>query len=415
MSFIMQERQRFKEEVILKAERDREFRLKKIEKDHNDSEILLVRTRSQAKQAVYKEVKNTTGYLEIIKKPTDFTMNISVTGPPKRKVVDNFNATIKDPEDPTTSNEDEDAVATKDVMDSATSSNAQVVEKNIVENVKDSSTKNSTDIDIMTTETKDEDLLGDVIVANTLNGAADTFASEDMSVRSDKHPSKNERNERSKKVAMSRRRDDSSLKMDISSILTDEIPTEVETESVGQRSELSKMAISNILSSESPDVVQTDNKYSDESETDNGNNEHAGPMFVQYGSGSVVSYEFDTIVQKSNNNNNASKENEKVVPNAVVKDDSQKSSNTPNDSKDTIRTPWAPAFKKNRKKKTTEVNDGDSNESKNKRAFVPNAETIIKLEWSLNHPVFKLDEEIFGESTDTDISDCCSDCAIEVD
>ena len=65
-----------KEDVLSKVERDRELRLKRIEKYHNDSEILLVRTRSQAKQSIHKQVKNTTGYLEIIKNPTD-----SVSGP----------------------------------------------------------------------------------------------------------------------------------------------------------------------------------------------------------------------------------------------------------------------------------------------------------------------------------------------
>jgi hypothetical protein len=382
-----------------------------------------VRTRSQAKQSMHKEVKNTTGYLEIIKKPTDSVIttvsndkkvvaNTSVVDP---SIGDNDNNTIKDPENPTTiqeavenensvkeimnpitSSKDKDFVATNKVVDPIEISSIQkAAEEDIVE---DSSNKISK---VVETATVSKCLLGDVTVADTLDG----IVSEDLSGRDDKRPNKNER---TKKVTIS---DNSSSKMNLSTILTEEISREAE--SVEQRSELSKMSISNILSSESSDVVHTDNKYLDEGEMDNGNNEH---LFVQYGNESSMSYEFDTIVQKSNNK--TSKENKKVAPVAAVKEqkeqnDSQKDSNTPNVNNDTIKTPWAPAVKKNQNE--TEVNDDAQSEPKIKRAFVPDEETMIKLEWSLNHPVFKLDEEIFGESTETDLSDCCSDCAMEVD
>jgi hypothetical protein len=88
----MYERKRLKDDVFSKVERDREIRLKKIEKDHNDSEILMVRTHSQAKLSVH-EVKNMTDYREIIKKSTDFTIaNTFVV-----EVVDNANDTFESP------------------------------------------------------------------------------------------------------------------------------------------------------------------------------------------------------------------------------------------------------------------------------------------------------------------------------
>jgi len=88
----MYERKRLKDDVFSKVERDREIRLKKIEKDHNDSEILMVRTHSQAKLSVH-EVKNMTDYREIIKKSTDLTIaNTFVV-----EVVDNANDTFESP------------------------------------------------------------------------------------------------------------------------------------------------------------------------------------------------------------------------------------------------------------------------------------------------------------------------------
>ncbi|CAI2179673.1 3206_t:CDS:2 [Funneliformis geosporum] len=357
------ERQKFKEIVInnSKADRDREFRLKKIEKDHNDSEILLVRTRSQAKQSTHNEVKNTTGYLEIINKPFDPFINSNIFICPKFRFLENV---------------------VDDVMDYTSSCNVQA-ERNIFE-------KNS--IDSRINGTKDE---GDVIVVKTINGDTGTSASKTISIRSDKCPIKNER----KKIAVSRCREGSNSKMNISSILTD---VTKEAESVEKRSELSKMAISNILSNETPDIFQNNDVYPDESD---GNNQH-GPMPFQYGNGSVESYEFDIIAQESNNND-VSQENEMYVPIAKEQNDMVERINTPNDIEDTIRNLCED-------KETAEVNDGVQNESNRKRAFVPNAETMMKLEWSLNHPVFKLDEDIFGESTDTDLSDCCSNCAMEV-
>ncbi|CAG8665201.1 7673_t:CDS:2 [Funneliformis caledonium] len=373
------ERQRFREIVInnSKADRDREFRLKKIEKDHNDSEILLVRTRSQAKQATNKEVKNTSGYLEIINKPFDSILYTNYNFiRPKFQFVDNFVDSVV-----------VDDVMMDDVMvGSITSGNVQAMERNIFE-------KNI--INAKTNETKD---VGDVTFVKTLSGAA----SKDISIRSGKRPIKNER----MKFAVSRCRDDSNSKMNISSILTD-IPKEAD--SVKKHTELSKMAISNILSNETPNVFQNNDIYSDESDE---NNEH-GPTPFQYGNENVESYEFDIIVQESNNNK-ASQENEMYVPIAKEQNDSHKSGNTPNGIKETIMNPWDSAIKKRKNKKTEEVNDGVLSELQRKRAFVLNADTMIKLDWSLNHPVFKLDEEIFGESTDTDLSDCCSNCAMEV-
>ncbi|RIA95244.1 hypothetical protein C1645_816977 [Glomus cerebriforme] len=414
------ERRRIKEDVLNKVERDREIRLKKIEKEHYDSEILLVRTRSQAKRSVHREVKNTTGYLEIIKKPTDPTITtisydknpgVNTSGMEPLKIIDNANGTIKDPESPTTipeavesgnfvmnpitSGEDEELVATNKVVDPTSMQKA--AEEDIF---KDPLTK----IDFGKTAENKED----GTVADTLDGVTDNSTNEDMLDRDDKCLSKNERSRRSKKVVASHRRNNSSSKMNLSSILTEEVSREAE--SVEQRSELSKMSISNILSSESSDVVHTDNKYFDEGVMDNGNNEQIG--FVQCENESLVSYEFDTIVQKP-----APKENEKVTPVSAVKEqnDEQSDDDTPNFSNDTIKSPRVPVVKKDQKGKTAEVNDDALSEPRIKRAFVPDAETMIKLEWSLNHPVFRMDEEIFGESTDTDLSECCSDCAMEMD
>lgn len=417
-----------------------------------------MRTRSQAKQSVHKEVRNTTGYLEIIKNPTDLAI---IPGIDDKKVVvntslDYVNGTIKDPESPTmvqeavesknfikeimnpiTSNENKNFVAIENVMNHTSMQNA-VKKDNDVKGLLDK-------VDIKeTVESKGS--LGDVTVA-------DTLASEDMSDCDDKLPSKSEQSERSKKVTAFRCGDNSNSKMNLSSILTEEVFREAEN--VEQRSELSKMAISNILSSESSDVVvHTDNKYFDEGEIDNENNKHEEPMFEQHKNGNLVY----TIVQKSDKE---SRENKKVAPVVVVKEqngeqneekyeekyvekyeeqneeknekqnekqneeqneepydeqnDEKKGSNTPIVNNDTVRTPWTPVVNKNRKGKTVEVIDDALIEPKTKRAFVPDAETMIKLEWSLNHPVFRLDEEVFGESTDTDLSDCCPDCAMEID
>ena len=88
----MQEQKKLKDDVFSKVERNREIRLKKIEKAHNDSEILTVRTRSQTKLSVH-EVKNMTDYREIIKKSTDLTIaNTFVV-----EVVDNANDTFESP------------------------------------------------------------------------------------------------------------------------------------------------------------------------------------------------------------------------------------------------------------------------------------------------------------------------------
>ncbi|PKY38578.1 hypothetical protein RhiirA4_513579 [Rhizophagus irregularis] len=456
------ERKRLRENILHKVERDREIRLKKIEKDHNDAEILLVRTRSQAKQSVHKEVRNTTGYLEIIKNPTDLAIVIDDKKVVVNTSLDYANGTIKDPESPTmvqeavesknfikeimnpiTSNENKNFVAIENDMNPTSMQNA-VKKDNDVKGLLDK-------VDIKeSVESKGS--LGDVTVA-------DTLANEDMSDYDDKLPSKSEQSERSTE---SRCEDNSNSKMNLSSILTEEVSREAEN--VEQRSELSKMAISNILSSESSDVVHTDHKYFDEGEIDNENNKHEEPMFEQHRNGNLVY----TIVQKSNDKE--PKENKKVAPVAVVKgerngeqngeqneekneekneeqnekqneekneekneeqnekqneeqneepydeqNNEKKGSNTPIVNNDTVRTPWAPVVNKNRKGKTVEVIDDALIEPKTKRAFVPDAETMIKLEWSLNHPVFRLDEEVFGESTDTDLSDCCPDCAMEID
>ncbi|GBC02692.1 hypothetical protein RclHR1_04760007 [Rhizophagus clarus] len=415
------ERKRLREDILHKVERDREIRLKKIEKDHNDAEILLVRTRSQAKQSVYKEVRNTTGYLEIIKNPTDLTIIPVIDD---KKVVntsmDYTNCTIKDPESPTTVQE---AVESKNFV------------KEVMNTITSNENKNFVTIDKVTSPTS-RDLLNEVDIKETVESksssgdvtVADTLANEDMPDCDDKLPGKSEQSERSKEVATSRHGDNSSSKMNLSSLLTEEVSREAEN--VEQRSELSKMAISNILSSESSDVVHTDNKYF---EINNENNKHVGPMFEQNRNENLVY----TTVQESNDRE---QEIKKLAPVAVVNEqndkqnerqnerneeqneepygeqnDEKEGSNTPNDSNDTVRTSWVPVGDKNRKGKTVEVIDDALIEPKTKRAFVPDAETMIKLEWSLNHPVFRLDEEVFGESTDTDLSDCCPDCAMEID
>jgi hypothetical protein len=383
----------------------------------------LVRTRSQAKQSVHKEVRNTTGYLEIIKNPTDLTIIPAIDD---KKVVVNTSmeytdGAIKDPESPTTVQEAvESKNFIKEIINPITSNenkNFVAIDKVMNPNSMQKAVKRDNDV---------KDLLDKVDIKETVESkgsfgdvtVADTLASEDMS----------DCDERSKKVTASHRGDNSSSKMNLSSILTEEVSREAEN--VEQRSELSKMAISNILSSESSDVVHTDNKYFDEGEIDSENNKHVGPVFEQYRNGNLVY----TTEQASNDKEH--KESNKVAPVSVVKEkndeqnekqneeqneesydeqNDKKDNNTPNVSNDTVRTPWAPVVKKNRKGKTVEVIDDALIEPKTKRAFVPDAETMIKLEWSLNHPVFRLDEEVFGESTDTDLSDCCPDCAMEID
>ncbi|GBC06157.1 hypothetical protein RclHR1_06660010 [Rhizophagus clarus] len=46
--------------------------------------------------------------------------------------------------------------------------------------------------------------------------------------------------------------------------------------------------------------------------------------------------------------------------------------------------------------------------------FRPGPEELIKLEWSLNHAFFE-ELEIFGEDSDSELSECCDDCKMEVD
>lgn len=46
--------------------------------------------------------------------------------------------------------------------------------------------------------------------------------------------------------------------------------------------------------------------------------------------------------------------------------------------------------------------------------FRPGPEELIKLEWSLNHVFFE-ELEIFGEDSDSELSECCDACIMEVD
>jgi len=46
--------------------------------------------------------------------------------------------------------------------------------------------------------------------------------------------------------------------------------------------------------------------------------------------------------------------------------------------------------------------------------FKPGPEELIKLEWSLNHVFFE-ELEIFGEDSDSELSECCDACIMEVD
>jgi len=46
--------------------------------------------------------------------------------------------------------------------------------------------------------------------------------------------------------------------------------------------------------------------------------------------------------------------------------------------------------------------------------FIPGPEELIKLEWSLNHVFFE-ELEIFGGDSDSELSECCDACIMEVD
>ncbi|CAI2162600.1 16922_t:CDS:2 [Funneliformis geosporum] len=58
--------------------------------------------------------------------------------------------------------------------------------------------------------------------------------------------------------------------------------------------------------------------------------------------------------------------------------------------------------------------DNDPIGSANREIFRPGPEDLIKLEWSLNHVFFE-GLEIFGEDSDSELSDCCDDCIMEID
>ncbi|CAG8615671.1 7593_t:CDS:2 [Funneliformis caledonium] len=58
--------------------------------------------------------------------------------------------------------------------------------------------------------------------------------------------------------------------------------------------------------------------------------------------------------------------------------------------------------------------DNDTNGSANREIFRPGPEELIKLDWSLNHVFFE-ELEIFGEDSDSELSDCCDDCIMEID
>ena len=56
----------------------------------------------------------------------------------------------------------------------------------------------------------------------------------------------------------------------------------------------------------------------------------------------------------------------------------------------------------------TRLSEGDRD------IFRPGPEEQTKLEWSLNHVFFE-GLEIFGEDSDSELSDCCDACMIEID